>query len=82
MVSREEILDQQFAYFTECNLATLEELKDYKSTAKHRIERQKEICDNMVTICKNFKLTIKHPKYPEHELTRLRDTLLGLGEQQ
>ena len=71
MVSREEILAQQFAYFTECNLATLEELKSLKSTPKCRIERQQDICNEMVTICKNFALPSYHSEYKGHQLPRL-----------
>ena len=54
MVSREEVLAQEFAYYTECNLATLEELKAMKSSSKYRIKRQEDICNQMVNICKCF----------------------------
>lgn len=39
---------------TEWNLATLEELKDIKSTSKRRIERQQKICEMAVGDCIRF----------------------------
>lgn len=39
---------------TEWNLATLEELKDLKSTSKRRLERQQRICEAAVGDCVRF----------------------------
>lgn len=39
---------QRFAHWTECQLATLEELKGYKTTSLTRIKQQKDICHKMI----------------------------------
>lgn len=39
---------EAFLWLTECNLATLEELKELKSSSKTRIARQQEICDTAI----------------------------------
>ena len=56
MPTRENILAYNFAYFTECNLATLEGMKSKKSTPKYELIRQGGICEQMVNICKNLKI--------------------------
>jgi len=74
-MNRENLLCQQFSYFTECNLATLEELKSLKSTSKCKLERQQSICDGMIAVCKEFHTTLKNSNHPGHNLPRLRDAL-------
>lgn len=39
------------AWLTECNLATLEDLKGLKSTSAARLHRQQSICDTAVAQC-------------------------------
>lgn len=39
------------AWLTECNLATLEELKELKSSSSYRIQRQQTICNTAVRHC-------------------------------
>ena len=46
--------EQALAYYTECNLATLERLQSKSRTPKCDIERQQSICDGMVSHCKSF----------------------------
>lgn len=43
-----------FAYFTECNLATLEKLQTLTRSSKTERQRQKNICDEMVGVCRDF----------------------------
>lgn len=43
-----------FAYFTECNLATLERLQTLTRSSKSERQRQKNICDSMVRVCRDF----------------------------
>ena len=47
-------LQSVFIESTEWNLATLEELKELKSSSKLRIGRQEAICTNMVKTCESF----------------------------
>lgn len=44
------------AQSVEYHLATLDELKEYKRTAKHRIERQESICDKLITHVRDLKI--------------------------
>lgn len=41
-------IEQAHAYFTECNLATLEHMATIKRTAKSDISRQRNICLQML----------------------------------
>lgn len=43
-----------FAYFTECNLATLEKLRSLSRPSKSEIQRQQNICNEMVGVCRDF----------------------------
>jgi len=45
-----------FAYYTECQLATLEHLEMVKSTPKSRLKRHQSICEGMVNIVRNYNL--------------------------
>jgi hypothetical protein len=45
-------IEQEYAYATEINLATLEELVSLKSSSKSRVERQRGICLRMLHVCK------------------------------
>lgn len=61
--SSEKYLANEFAYATECNLATLEELQDLKSSSKSRIARQQGICDRMLRTCLSYKEFIDLPEW-------------------
>jgi hypothetical protein len=45
-------IEAAFAYYTECNLATLSGLLGKKSSGRLEKERQQSICDGMVYHCK------------------------------
>ena len=47
-------LEDAYAYATECNLATLSELNDIKSSSKSRIGRQVRICAQMLEVCRHI----------------------------
>jgi hypothetical protein len=47
-------LETEYAYATECQLATLEGLKSRKSSAKSEIARQEAICSRMLRICRSL----------------------------
>ena len=44
-------LPNEFAYATECSLATLSQLRLRKSTSKSDIRRQTNICVRMLSVC-------------------------------
>ena len=46
-------LEDEYAYATECQLATLEVLQMNKSTPKSTLAQQKRICDRMVAVCRS-----------------------------
>lgn len=50
-------VEQALVYYTECNLATLEQLQTLTRASKQERERQKSICDGMVQCCRDFGLT-------------------------
>lgn len=45
------LLEDEYAYATECNLATISEMRDIKSTSKSRLERQIRITSRMLSVC-------------------------------
>lgn len=45
---------QAWAYLIECDLATLEELKDIKATSKYRISRQENICRSAILYFRQY----------------------------
>lgn len=45
---------EAFLWLTECNLATLEELQELKSSSKVRVARQQEICDTAMAHVRVF----------------------------
>ena len=47
-------MEDALAYFTECNLATLEHLRLLKRTSKSERQRQANICKSMVAACRDF----------------------------
>jgi hypothetical protein len=49
-------LDEEFAFYTECQLATLEGLKMRKSSGKHEVMRQQDIADQMVEVCRRYQI--------------------------
>jgi hypothetical protein len=63
-----EFLSSKFAYFTECNLATLEGMRLRKSTSRYDLSRQQNICNDMVSVCKELNADCKH-------LPRLKELL-------
>lgn len=70
-----------FLWLTECNLATLEELKDLKSSSKARIARQQEICDNaMVNVRRFGKVNISElaTRAYDNGCIRIHDLLKGI----
>jgi hypothetical protein len=61
-------LANEYAYATECALATLSGLVCKKSTAKSEIRRQRSICLRQLGICQTFKSEIEwgtqfHPNF-------------------
>ncbi len=42
-----------FLYYTECQLATVEQLEGRKSASKANLRRQRDIASGMVEACKN-----------------------------
>lgn len=49
-----EWLAGRFGYFTECELATLEELRGKKSASQRDLRRHQEIADGMVAVCREL----------------------------
>lgn len=47
-------IEDALAYFTECNLATLDHLHSIKRSSKSERQRQSNICDSMVRACRDF----------------------------
>lgn len=74
-----EMLKEKFAYATECELATLEEISCRKSTSKSDISRHTEMVNEMVAICKEFHIdgNMKGVSYKGFRsvLPRLREKL-------
>jgi hypothetical protein len=74
-------LANEYAYATECNLATLEELALLKSSSKVRIDRQKGICAIMLRVCQEHASEIAWSGDAQltgrrcHEFTRTRGLL-------
>ena len=46
-------LEEAFAYYTECQLATAEGLEMKKSSPKGEVTRQRGIADEMVAVCRS-----------------------------
>lgn len=42
------------AWLTECQLATLQDLRQVKSTPKSKLARQQQICERAVTQCRDL----------------------------
>jgi len=68
-------IEGAFAYYTESNLATLEYLQALASSSKSARQRQKDICDGMVRVCRDFGIE------PNRTNIRLSKALLQLQEQ-
>lgn len=47
-------IEEALARLTEWNLATLEELRDHKSSSKYRIRRQENVCAEALRACRAF----------------------------
>lgn len=52
-------LVNEFAWATECNLATLDELVSIKSVSTARIDRQQSICEQMLETCRRHEAEIE-----------------------
>jgi len=55
-------LAAQFCYYTECQMATLEQMQMVASTPKSRLKRQTAIVFDMVNICANYNLQALGPQ--------------------
>jgi hypothetical protein len=51
-------LEQRFAYFTECQLATVEDLEYRARFPKGELQRHREIAEKMVATCREFDVKI------------------------
>lgn len=60
METREEKLEKKFVYFTECQLATLEDLRERKKFPKYELERHESIADKMLEVCRILKLKTEY----------------------
>lgn len=56
-------LQSEFAYATECELATLEELESKTRTPACSLRRHKGICERMVGVCRKHRIS-PHPSLP------------------
>jgi hypothetical protein len=68
-----------FAYFTDCNLATLSEMYYTKSTGKGRKARQVYICKKMITTCRKAYDNIKWEYGIQKRFSRVSDILDRMG---
>lgn len=57
-------IEDALAHFTECQLATVEDLRDRKKFPKGELQRHQSIADDMVNACKNFKVEIGPRGFP------------------
>ena len=69
MMPAQNELEAQFAYFTECALATVEDLESLKGCAKSRVDRARSIAAKMVGDCAKFGIS------PGRSNPRLSDKL-------
>jgi hypothetical protein len=60
-VGAESDLALKFAYFTECQLATVEHLRGLSRAAKHELKRHENIADHMVRVCAENCITGEQP---------------------
>jgi hypothetical protein len=67
-------LEEAFAFYTECALATAEGLEMRKTAAKHEKQRARGIADNMVDVCRRH--GVKCPGRFDR-LPRLREAMGG-----
>lgn len=68
-------LEDEYAYATECNLATLSGLMGRKRSPKCEIDRQTSICAHMLTVCRRLYLTIEWTSGPHHHYGRAAEIL-------
>jgi hypothetical protein len=64
-------LSERFGYYTECELATLERLRDLKSASKYELNRHENLAKGMVQICRQ----LKKPHVTSPGTPRLRELL-------
>jgi hypothetical protein len=57
-------LEEHFAYFTECQLATVEGLKMKKRSSKSEIRRHENIANKMTDVCRQLNLSCSLNKNP------------------
>ena len=67
-------LENEYAYATEINLATLGELLDIKSTSQSRKNRQRSICLTMLRVCQQIEDKLDLSEYG-CKCGRVRDML-------
>lgn len=76
-------LEEHFAYFTECALATAEEMENLKGSAKYRVERARSIAAGMVDTCVRFQIDplTARDGLIRRNCPRLRDAMLERANQ-
>lgn len=79
-MDRPDILAQEFAYYAECQLATLEIISERKSTSKSDLRRQAEIAFGMVKACQRH--GVQPISSPLRTLPRLKEHLARLEQSQ
>lgn len=67
----------QYAYATECNLATLSSLLMKKSSPKSEVQRQRNICTEMLAVCLEHKahITFHDGSWNGHHHGRVEEIL-------
>lgn len=68
-------IHNEFAYATDCNLATLSSLRMRKSSAKSDISRQTNICLRMLAVCQEHKASITFGDGFRHHFSRVEKIL-------
>jgi hypothetical protein len=63
------------AWSAECHLATLERLRERKSSAKYDLNRQQSICDDLVYHCEKLGISEDARGLKGFPCTRLREVL-------
>ena len=54
-------IEQEYLYAAECQLATLEQQCERKSTSKSDLRRQREICQKMLQVCQEIDPLVVQP---------------------
>jgi hypothetical protein len=69
-------LENEYAYATECDLATLGELLSIKSSSQSRCNRQRSICLKMLRVCQEIESKLDLSEYG-CKCGRVKDMLKG-----